>query len=347
MSQEVAEMTQKVKDKDDLIDKLRVAFRGYEPARQNRLARLQHLRREEQSYRPSIDFLMVSRSFPMYLEDLSSRVRSLRRKKCKCQQVLKSMNGQIEELRRARDGARAEIAAKCAELRTYQGQVQSATDRVQQQSKDIERRQKALDEAGQRLEQECEQTRRFMTEHAELDRQALDMRHKFDSEMADIDRCQAEFEAGVAAARNSKEGEVSAYEDRIQKLRHKITFIRERDADPDIPAIDVDLRRQVERVRAYQQDLVRESERCDEEVKQLELEIKQKTWDLQTLVMKTQPTPGILASSVFHEKFVLLKELVLQNLELKMETAALSERALALRTENNAMRKRLGGIPSS
>jgi uncharacterized protein YydD (DUF2326 family) len=130
-------------------------------------------------------------------------------------------------------------------------------------------------------------------------------------------------------------------------LRHKITFIKERDKDPDIPAVDVDLRRQIERVRAYQQDLVKESERCDEERKRLEVQIKQKTWDLQTLAMKTQPTANILANPVFHEKFVLLRELVLQNLELKMEMATLSEKAVALRTENNGIRKTIAELGHS
>jgi peptidoglycan hydrolase CwlO-like protein len=283
----------------------------------------------------------------MYIEDLSVRIRVLRARKSEGQETLRGINGQIEELKRAYNDIRAKIDAKCGDLRMYQSQVQSATDRLQQESKDIERTQKSLDDARHRLEQAREQTQRLVNEHAELDKQAVDVRRRFDEEMADINRCQAEFEASVAAIRNSKEGEVTAYEDRIQKLRHKITFIKERDKDPDVPAVDVDLRRQVERVRAYQQDLVRESERCDEETKRLEIQIKQKTWDLQTLAMKTQPTPSILANPVFHEKFILLKELVLQNLELKMETATLSERIVALRAENNEIRKRLGGSPRS
>jgi hypothetical protein len=69
--------------------------------------------------------------------------------------------------------------------------------------------------------------------------------------------------------------------------------------------------------------------------------MKQKTWDFQTLAMKTQPTAGILAMPEFHEKFILLRELVLQNMEMKTEMARLTEIMVALKQENNAIRRRL------
>jgi hypothetical protein len=90
-------------------------------------------------------------------------------------------------------------------------------------------------------------------------------------------------------------------------------------------------------------DLVREGERCEEEVKRLDVQVKQRTWDLQTLVMKTQPTPSFSAMPAFPEKLLLLKELVIQILELKMENAARSERTIVLKAASKEMRKRLGG----
>jgi chromosome segregation ATPase len=277
----------------------------------------------------------------MFIEDLSSRVFALRAKKAQRQSTIDGLNSQIENLRRAQMEAQSALDAKSCELRTYQAQAQVATQRLQEAASGIEHTERALDDAGQRLEHAREQTQRLVSEHAELDRQMVELHGRFAEEMADLDRCQAEFEANIVAIKNSKAGEMTAYEDRIQKLRHKITSIRERDSDPDIPAVDVDLRRQVERVRAYEQDLIKESERCEEETKRLDVQMKQKTWDLQTLAMKTQPTASILAMPEFHEKFILLRELVLQNMEMKMEMASLTERIVVLKQENNAIRKRL------
>jgi chromosome segregation ATPase len=343
LNQEITEISHKIKENDELIVKLRATFQAYEPARQRKLAKIASLHHQENAYRPYIEFLRASRAFPMFLEDLGSRVFVLQVRRTEREETMRHMHSQIDDLHRANAAVDSAMDAKHSELRMYQAQVESAGSRLEHAGGEIERTQRALEEAGQRLEQAREQTQRLIGEHSELDQRMADVRCRFSEEMADLDRCQAEFEADAAAIKNSKAGEVTAYEDRIQRLRHKITLIKERDTDPDQPAVDVDLRHQVDRVRQYQLDLIRETERCDEEKRRLEVQMSQKTWDLQTLAMKTQPTPSILAMPLFHEKFILLKELVLQNMEMKLEMGALTERLVRLKAENREIRIRLMG----
>jgi hypothetical protein len=45
---------------------------------------------------------------------------------------------------------------------------------------------------------------------------------------------------------------------------------------------------------------------------------------------------------MFATRFVLLKELIFQNIEIKIDMAALSEKVLGFNIENNETRKRLG-----
>jgi hypothetical protein len=89
--------------------------------------------------------------------------------------------------------------------------------------------------------------------------------------------------------------------------------------------------------------LVKETQRVLTETKRLEVQLQQKTWDLQTLTLKTQPTQTLLGNPEFQQKFVLLKELVLQNMELREEVTKMTERILLLKQENDEIRKRLEG----
>jgi chromosome segregation ATPase len=344
ITQQITEMTQKLKDQDEQIDGLRLKVRGHDARRARKQAKLEALHKREQFLRPRIEFLRISRSFPMYIEDLSSKIAALRRAKAASDDRVKDIREQAEELRREHREIKVQIRAKLEDVKLARDQSQSASDRLQHTGKEIAHTQKALADATNRLDQAKEQTQRLYREHEELKQQIVENRQRFEQDMADIDRCKAEFEANIAALRSTTDSEVTAYDERIQKLRHKLTYIKERDADPDMPRVDVDLRRQIERVRAYEEDLVKEADRCEQERKRLDVQIQQKTWDLQTLTMKTQPTPAVLALPEFQATFLLLKELVLQNMEVKVATAEMSERIEALKRENNLIRRRLSDV---
>jgi chromosome segregation ATPase len=344
LSQKVGDLTQKVKDQEETIDKLRVRIRGHDARRAKKAEKLDLLTERELILRPRIEFLRVSRSFPMYFEDRNGHIAVLRRKKAVVEEELKAIAPQVEETRKAHRELRLQIQAKADDLKLAQGQLQSAKERLQQSGKEIAHTQKALSDAASRLELAKEQRERLHREREELQQQIIDNRRRFENDMAEIERCKAEFEANMAALRSSSVSEVSAYDERIQKLRHTLTYIKETDADPDMPRVDVDLRKQIERVKSYQQDLVKQAQRCDQETKRLNVQIQQKTWDLQTLTMKMHPTPAVLALPEFQTTFLLLKELVLQNMELKVAMAEMSEKIQALKRENNEIRRQLCGI---
>jgi hypothetical protein len=46
--------------------------------------------------------------------------------------------------------------------------------------------------------------------------------------MAEINKCQVEFEANLTAIKNSKEDEVMAFDDCIEQSRHTIALIKKR-----------------------------------------------------------------------------------------------------------------------
>jgi hypothetical protein len=142
---------------------------------------------------------------------------------------------------------------------------------------------------------------------------------------------------------SSKDQELNECNNRIQAIRKRLTHIKEKDDDPEVPRVDVDLQRQIERVRAEKGGIVKETQRVLEETTRLEVQLRQKTWDLQTLTLKTQPTQALLGTPEFQQKFVLLKELVLQNMGLRDDATRMSGRILVVSEENDEIRKMLEG----
>jgi chromosome segregation ATPase len=236
------------------------------------------------------------------------------------------------------------LKAKQQDLSAIEGQAAATKERLANAGTEIESTQKAITEANRRLEDAKTQTKALTAERESAEKQLSDLRKHFEDELAELDRAQAAVEASLIELQSSKDQELNAYNDRIQAIRKRLTHIKEKDDDPEVPRVDVDLRRQIERVRIEKADLVREKQRVLDETKRLEVQLQQKTWDLQTLTLKTQPTQALLKTPEFQQKFVLLKELVLQNMGLREEVTRMTGRILLLKQENDEIRKKLEGL---
>jgi chromosome segregation ATPase len=338
---EIADLVQRAKEKDEAIDRLKTKIKSHDAVFQKKTAKLQSMIRREQCFRPHVDFLRVSRGIPMYLEDLSSRVAMLLARKADGDATLSSLTARTAELRRARDEIAGRIRARGAEVAARAEQAKAANARLENARREIERTERAVTEANQRLELAREQTQRLAQERADAERELAAVCEKYSAEIAEFERDEELFERQLGEIRDSRQSEVDTYNERIQVLRKKVTFIKDNDDDPERPRVDVDLKKQIEKIKADKAELIRETARVEEQTKRLDVQVQQKTWDFQTAAMKMQPTQEILKMPQFQEKSILLKELVLQNKDLRVEVTKWSEKLIALKQENNEIRRQL------
>jgi chromosome segregation ATPase len=343
LASQISLLTQKIQDYDQQIDNLKEKLKADDVIIQRKTLKFQSMVLREQPFRPYVEFLRVSRSLPMYIEDLGSRIATLRVNRARVDTSVRELTAQISELRRTHASIKAQLKSKQQDFAAIQAQAIATNERLVNAGKEIETTQKSVSEANHRLELVKEQTQALLSEQSLLESQLTEMRARFAEELAGVERSRAEIEASLNDIQSAKDQELNACNDRIQAIRTRLTHIKEKDEDPEIPRVDVDLRRQIERVQAEKAEIVSDTQRVADEGKRLEVQLQQRTWDLQTLALKTQPTQAILAMPEFQQKFVLLTELVLQNMGLREAVTRMTGRILALKQENGAIRKRLEG----
>jgi DNA repair exonuclease SbcCD ATPase subunit len=343
LTTQIGALTKKIENDDQKIENLKEKLTADDQVIQRKATKFYGMLLREQAFRPYVDFLRVSRSLPMYLEDLGGRITSLRAGKGRVDATIRELTGQVNELRATHKSIKAQLRAKHQDLNGIHAQGVATQERLVNAGTEIENTQKAVTEANQRLELAKQQALELITQRETLEEQLAAMRKKFDEELAEIDRSRAEIEASLREMQTSKDQELNACNDRIQAIRKRLTYIKEKDNDPEVPRVDVDLQRQIERVRVEKAGLVHETQSVLDETKRLEVQLQQKTWDLQTLALKTQPTQALLGSAEFQQKFLLLKELVLQNMGLRDEVTRMTGRILELRQENDEIRRKLEG----
>jgi chromosome segregation ATPase len=337
-SAELADLTQKCQEKAEAIERLQEKVSSHDDALIKKSSKLQFLVKGEQVYRPHIDFLRRSRAFPMYMEDLDVRIAALTAQKTQHRVTLDILVQRRGDLKGANREMKSQIRNKSAELTTRYEQTKSASARLESALKESERTERAVAEATQRLGEARAQTAGLFAERARLEQELADIERRGEADFAEFERQKAERELQLVEVRESRQSEMAEYNERIQILRKKVNCIKDTDDDPDGPRIDVDLRRQIEKVKAEKAELRRETERIRKQTRAAEIQVQQRTWDLQSRAMKMHPTQQILEMPEFHEKSLLLKELVLQNRDLREEMSAFSQRRIALKEENDEIR---------
>jgi chromosome segregation ATPase len=295
----------------------------------------------EQSYCRYVEYLRLSRSVPMQIEDLGSRIASLRAQKAALENASTALWSTIETLGQNNRSIRAQIAAKATDRNDIHAEAAATRARLEDAGEEIKPTQKALLEANERLEAARARTAIVANERADAAARLADARRAMAAELAALEAERERAEAAVDQIQRARDRHFEAASERVQALRRRLAHIREKGDDPEVPRVDVDLRHQIERVRAERAELVREGQRVDEEARRVEVQLRQKTSELQTIAMKMPPTQGLLVMPAFQEKFVLLKELVLQNMDLRSDVTRLTERIAAVQRENAEMRRKL------
>ena len=342
VNQEIATLQQEIKEKEAAVDRLRIKVRSHDSNIQIKTTRLQRLIRQEEGLRVILRFLEASRPIPMYIEDLSVRVARLTEVKESKVEQLRELRAKYAELQKQNSDIETKMNTKNLEVTATKRTLELNGERLRAAEKEMESTRKTLDEARERLKVARAQTERLVNERKEIEERADQQKAEIEAELKGYREKQAELDKELEAAKGGNSDEMKTYDEKIAKLRKKLTYIKDNDADPDVPRVDRDLQRQIDKVIAEMSDLEKDTATCREEAKRLDIQVKQKEWELQTICLKMEPTKEIQDMPEFMEKTILLEELVLQNKALRTRFEELSERVVALKQENIDIRRQLG-----
>lgn len=344
LTRELAEVNQSIKSKEEEADALKIKIKKHDGELQQKTQYLHQLQHQEQMYRPMINFLRTSRSIPMYIEDLSVRNDMLREKKRVGQEKLDQMCKKLSDLQKLNTGIKDKAAAKNEEIKNNQSTAAATLQRKQMAEKEIDRTQKALDEANQRLSVAKEQTEEIISQRREMEAKAEAQGKEITDKITDYNERKKLLEQQIEEIKNSRNTEIEQYSEKISQLRKKLTYIKENDNDPDVPRVDTDLKKQIRNVKAQMADLETAIQKAERDKKELAIQISQKDFELQAISLKMPPTQKILEDPGFQTKQLLLQEMVLQNASLRKKFAEMTEKITSLKQENAEIRRQLGSI---
>jgi prefoldin subunit 5 len=92
LNDQIASLTQKIQDDDQRIENLKEKLTADDTVIQKKAAKFYEMLIREQPFRPYVEFLRVSQSLPMFLEDLGSRIASLRISKTRVDSTKRELN---------------------------------------------------------------------------------------------------------------------------------------------------------------------------------------------------------------------------------------------------------------
>jgi chromosome segregation ATPase len=288
-----------------------------------------------------IGFLRNSRAIPMYMEDLSMRILTLRTLKSQDDEELAKLDQQVADLHRLNDDLSRKIREKSAEIDDANAKLRATTTRISEANAEVQRTKQALDDANARLADAKAASEKALQERqAELDairERRSSVEEAIRDRQGERDGLQRQFEV----MKSDTEAELGRHNAKIQELRKKLNAIKETGDDDEIPRVDIELQLQIRRVIEEKAVLKDKTHMLQQAIQLVEEEIRDKDVEIQTLTLRMPPTPKILALPEFQQKQLLLEELVLQNRELRNTFSEMTERIVQLKAENRQLRARI------
>jgi chromosome segregation ATPase len=341
VNQQIAEVARQTKEKEDQIEQLRQQARAHDLRIQQKTVKLGRLQKRAKAFEPLITFLRSSRGIPMYLEDLSVRIASMKRLKAEDDDALAELDQKVTDLHRLNDDLARKIKEKSAEIESANAKLKATTAKISDANAEIQKTKAALEEATARLADAKAATQQAIAEReAELAR-IRSQRGEIEQRIRDRQLQRDELNQKLEAMKSETDQELSRHNAKIQELRKKLNSIRETGDDDEIPRVDKELQLQIQRVMEEKAGLRDKTQMLQQAIHLVEEEIRDKDLEIQTLTLKMTPTPKILAMPEFQQKQLLLEELVLQNRELRNTFAEMTERIVQLKAENAEIRARI------
>ena len=323
LKQSISETAQIIKDKNQKVEDLQHQVRSIEVRVQQKNMKLERLEAREKTYAPFVDFLQKSRAFPMYIEDLSSRIGWAVEMNRASEAALSKLDEKVAALQKLGEELETKIQEKTSEIDGANANLKDTTAKVEAANEEIARIKEARDTAAAQLEDAKLALEKTMEERkAELQR-LREHRKEVEAEIEERGKVRDKLQSELDKATAEREEELGTYSVKVQELRKKLSVIKETGEGEEIPRVDRDLQAQINKIIQERKQLSDNTQMLQQAIELVEVEMNDNEREIQKLILRSEPTPRILALPEFQQKQLLLEELVLQNQQLREEIPAL------------------------
>ena len=333
VNQQILEVQRQTKEKEEELEQLKQQVRTHDVRVQQKSAKLEQLRERAQRYIPIIKFLKSSRSLPMYIEDLNSRITSLRTAKTKDDKALQELDQKVTDLHRQNDELGRKIKERAQDIEATDQKLKMTKDKIAFANNEIETTRKAIEEAELKLKEAKETTDKIINERDSELQKIRERRDEVAKTLKEQEETKAQLQQQIDQLNAKTEEELQKHNTKITELRRKLNNIKETGTDDEIPRVDKELQEQITRVVAEKASLKEKTQMLQQAIQLVQEEIKDKDLEIQTLTLKQPPSQKILQNPDFQQKQLLLEELVLQNRELKNTLSDMTEKVQKLKEE--------------
>lgn len=339
VNQQISEVQKQTKEKEEQLEQLKQQLRTHEVRIQQKNTKLDQLKLRAQKYLPIMKFLENSRAMPMYIEDLNSRIVSMKHAKEADEKSLAELDQKVTDLHRENDELGRKIKDRAQDIQEALKKLQQTQDKITTANNEIETTKQAIQESEKKLELAKEAQRKIISQREEELQKIKAEREQLENQIKEQEAEKSQLQTKISELHAKTEEEVSKHNTKIAELRKKLNNIKETGTDDEIPRVDKELQEQINRIVEEKASLKDKTQMLLQAIELVKEEIRDKDLEIQTLTLKQPPTPKILAMPEFQQKQLLLEELVLQNRELKNTFADMTERIVQMKDEAAKLRK--------
>ena len=339
LNEKLSVLNKQIKEKEDENDKIKGRIKLYDNRLHQVNADIDKAKRREKKFRPTLEFLRMSRSIPMYLEDLNMKIYKQKAIYQKNISEISELENKLADIEKRDQDVNLQTIDKTGALQAEKARLKKSAEHLEEAIGETKKLQRALDDAKSRF-----QNAKSMTEKTIIDRKEMTEKYKatkaqLEAEYLELQKVSDENKEKLNEIQGESAKEIAAYDKKIKEARKKITMIRDNGIDPDNPSVDHDLESQIVKVIQEKKEMEKQIALIEDEIKDLDKLIVKKDEDLQTLTLKMKPTPKILSDPEFQERQILLEELVFQNKTLRDTFMEMANRIQKLKIENENIRK--------
>lgn len=339
VNQQITEVQKQTKDKEGQLEQLKQQLKTHELRIQQKSSKLETLKARAQKYIPVMKFLENSRAMPMYIEDLNSRIYSMRKAKEADEKALAELDQKVTDLHRENDDLGKKIKDRAQDIADSEKKLKLTQEKISAANSEIESTKKAIAEAEMKLTAAKEAQIKIIGQRNEELQKIKAEREQLEAQIKEQEAEKVNLQSKISELHAKTEEELSKHNEKIAKLRKKLNNIKETGTDDEIPRVDKELQEQINRIIDEKASLKDKSQMLLQAIELVKEEIRDKDLEIQTLTLKQPPTAKILAMPEFQQKQLLLEELVLQNKELKNTFSNMTERIAQMKEEAAKLRK--------
>ena len=339
VNQQILDVQKETKEKEEQLEQLKQQVRTHDIRVQQKSAKLEQLTARAQRYIPILNFLKSSRSLPMYIEDLNSRITSLKTARVKDDKALQELDQKVTDLHRQNDELGRKIKERVKDIEETEEKLKETKDKITLANNEIETTRKSIEESEAKLKEAKEVTDKIVTQRDTELQKIKAERDEVEKILKEQEETKAKLQSQIDELNAKTEAELHKHNSKISELRKKLNNIKETGTDDEIPRVDKELQEQINRIVADKASLKEKTQMLQQAIQLVQEEIRDKDLEIQTLTLKQPPSQKILQMPEFQQKQLLLEELVLQNRELKNTFSDMTEKIQKMKEEAAKLRE--------